>query len=176
MSFEDKYFLACLLVFGYIFAKSARRPNVRRGNDGRTIVSISSKGFQPVLTQDCKVVWYGKLKVDSKATPVIFDPQLSPSIKGCIYLYNSERDEIVQYTWNIVQGLLIDVDKTEKNTIKKTCDAKWKAARKKFTKGKMYAFTSQHEESVAVPAPAPENSERRWDSTDDGSFELEDLS
>jgi hypothetical protein len=81
-----------------------------------------------VLTLDCKVVWYGKLKLDSKVIPVIYDPLISPSIKGCIYLYNSERDAIVQYAWNIVKDLLVDVDKVEKGTIKKSIDTKWKAA------------------------------------------------
>ena len=126
-----------------------------------------------MLTLDCKVVWYGKLKTDSKATPVIYDPLISPSIKGCIYLYNSERDAIVQYTWNIVQGLLVDVDKVEKAAIKKAVDPKWKAARKKFTKGQVCAFTSQQKESVS--APSPEIAARRWDASDDDSFELEDL-
>lgn len=126
-----------------------------------------------MLTLDCKVVWYGKLKIDSKATPVIYDPLISPSIKGCIYLYNAERDSIVQYTWSIVQELLVDVDKVEKATIKKSIDAKWKAARKRFTKDKVYAFTSQQKESV--PAPPPESAARRWDASDDEGFELEDL-
>lgn len=126
-----------------------------------------------MLTQDCKVVWYGKLTIDSKDTPVIFDPQLTPSIKGCIYLYNSERDAIVQYTWTIVQKLLADVDKSEKAAIKKSLDAKWRAARKRFTKGRLYSLTPG--EKAAAPAPSSENNERRWDSTDDDSFELEDL-
>ncbi|MEZ5503433.1 MAG: hypothetical protein R3E50_12575 [Halioglobus sp.] len=111
--------------------------------------------------------------MDTKATPVIFDPLLIPSIKGCIYLYNSDRDAIVQYTWDIVKGLLEDVDKAEKSAIKKAFDVKWKSARKKFTKGKVYAFTSQNK--PAVPVPPTEVSERRWDATDDDSFELEDL-
>lgn len=127
-----------------------------------------------MLTPDCKVVWYGKLKVDSKTTPVIFDPMITPSIKGCIYLYNADRDAIVQYTWDIVQRLLVDLDKSEKNTVKKALDAKWKAARKKFTKGKVYNFTSGKGES-APPLPA-EADERRWDAAEDDSFELEDLS
>jgi hypothetical protein len=126
-----------------------------------------------VLTPDCKVVWYGKMKIGAKSTPVIFDPQITPSIKGCIYLYNAERDAIVQYTWDIVQKLLADLDKTEKNTLKKSLDAKWKAARKKFTKGRVYAFTSgKSEPRPSIPA---ENDERRWDAADDDSFELEDL-
>jgi hypothetical protein len=119
------------------------------------------------------VVWYGKLKVDSKTTPVIFDPLLIPSIKGCIYLYNSERDVIVQYTWDIVKSLLLDVDKTEKTAIKKAFDAKWKSARKKFTRGKVYAFTSENKPST--PAPPVESTDKRWDATDDDSFELEDM-
>jgi hypothetical protein len=126
-----------------------------------------------VLTLDCKVVWYGKLKVDSKAIPVVFDPLISPSIKGCIYLYNSERDAIVQYAWNIVKDLLVDVDKVEKSTLKKAIDAKWKAARKKFTKGQTYTFTSQ--EKASTPVLTPESAARRWDASDDDSFELEDL-
>lgn len=126
-----------------------------------------------MLTQDCKVVWYGKLKVDSKATPVMYDPLLSPSIKGCIYLYNSERDTIVQYTWDIVRGLLVDVDNTEKTKIKKTFDAKWKAARKRFTRGKVYAITSHNKEPI--PALPSDKAEQRWDAPDDDNFELEDM-
>jgi hypothetical protein len=126
-----------------------------------------------VLTLDCKVVWYGKLKIDSKAIPVVFDPLISPSIKGCICLYNLERDAIVQYTWNIVKDLLVDVDKVEKSTLKKSIDAKWKAARKKYTKGQDYAITSQAKEPT--PVLPPESAARRWDASDDDSFELEDL-
>jgi hypothetical protein len=126
-----------------------------------------------VLTLDCKVVWYGKLKLDTKATPVVYDPLITPSIKGCIYLYNSDRDAIVQYTWKIVQDLLVDVDKAEKAAIKKAIDPKWKAARKAFTKGQVYAFTAQQKETV--PIPPPESAARRWDASDDDSFELEDL-
>lgn len=127
-----------------------------------------------MLTQDCKVVWYGKLKVGSETTPVVYDPLITPSIKGCIYLYNSDRDAIVQYTWDIVKGLLEDLDKNEKGTLKKSLDAKWKVARKKFTKGKLYTVTSGQRQSSAPPAPA-ESDERRWDAADDDSFELEDL-
>jgi len=127
-----------------------------------------------VLTQDCKVVWYGKLKVGAKTTPVVFDPQITPSIKGCIYLYNADRDDIVQYTWDIVQKLLMDLDKTEKNTLKKSLDAKWKAARKKFTKGRVVALTSGKSEPRQASIPV-ESDERRWDAADDDTFELEDL-
>jgi hypothetical protein len=127
-----------------------------------------------MLTQDCKVVWYGKLKVDAKATPVIFDPLLIPSIKSCIYLYNAERDDIVQYTWAIVQRLLVDVDKVEKAAIKKAYDGKWKSARRRFTRGKVQALAAGNR---AVIAPRPtEPVDNRWDAvTDDDSFELDDL-
>jgi hypothetical protein len=126
-----------------------------------------------VLTQDTKVVWYGKLTIDSKATHVVFDPLLTPSIKGCIYLYNEERDAIVQYTWKIVQGLLSDLDKNEKASQRKSLDAKWKAARKRLTKGKVYSTGS--EDKAATPAPAIDTGESRWESTDDDAFELEDI-
>jgi len=119
------------------------------------------------------VVWYGKLKVDARATPVIFDPLISPSIKGCIYLYNAERDQIVQYAWDIVKNLLADVDKSEKSAIKKSIDGKWKAARRAFTRGKEFAVKSS---AQAQPVVSPAPNERRWDSVDDDSFELEDLS
>lgn len=127
-----------------------------------------------MLTQDCKVVWYGKLKIGAKTTLVVFDPQITPSIKGCIYLYNADRDAIVQYTWDIVQRLLADLDKTEKNTLKKSLDAKWKIARKKFTKGRVYSLTSGGKSEPRPSVPA-ETDERRWDAADDDSFELEDL-
>mgnify|MGYP002261629374 CR=1 FL=1 len=45
--------------------------------------------------------------------------------------------------------------------------------RKKFTKDKVYALTSQQKEPIS--APPPETVARRWDSSDDDSFELEDL-
>jgi hypothetical protein len=128
-----------------------------------------------VLTQDCKVVWYGKLKIDDRETPVVFDPLLVPTIKGCIYLYNMERDTIVQYTWNIVQKLLLDVDKNEKTALKKAVDPKWKAARKRFTKGRINALSSDDKAPVAAPAPKAETVDNRWDVTDEDSCELDDL-
>ena len=119
------------------------------------------------------MVWYGKLKIDAKAIPVIYDPLLTSGIKGCIYLYHSQRDEIVQYTWKIVQKLLVDVDTAEKASIKKALDAKAKLARKKFTKGQEYNLTSGQKE--AIPAPPTETSDLRWEAPADDNFELEDL-
>lgn len=127
-----------------------------------------------MLTQECKVVWYGKLKIDDKAIPVIFDPLLVPSIKGCIYLYNSERDSVIQYTWKIVQNLLVDVDKAEKSAIKKTCESKWRAARKRFTKGKVTTLTAEYNKE-SLPAAPPQPVDNRWDAPEDDSFELDDL-
>ena len=126
-----------------------------------------------MLTQDCKVVWYGKLTVDSKSTNVVYDPLLTPSIKGCIYLYNEERDAIVQYTWKIVEKLLSDLDKNEKASQRKALDAKWKAARKRFTKGKSYSNSG--EEKASKPAPSIDSGDSQWESSDDDAFELEDI-
>ena len=126
-----------------------------------------------MLTQDSKVVWYGKLKIDSKAIPVIYDPLLVPSIKGCVYLYNSERDDIVQYTWQIVQKLLVDVDKAEKSTMKKALEAKWKSARRRFTKGKVQALTPGYK--APIPPRPTEAADSKWDASDDENFELDDL-
>jgi hypothetical protein len=129
-----------------------------------------------VLTQDCKVVWYGKMKIDNKEIPVVFDPLLVPSIKGCIYLYNLERDSIVQYTWNIVHKLLHDLDKNEKNSVKKDVDPKWKAARKRFTKGQASNLSAEYGARTSAPvAPPREVTENRWDVIDDDSFELDDM-
>lgn len=128
-----------------------------------------------MLTQDCKVVWYGKLKIDDREIPVVFDPLLVPSIKGCIYLYNLERDTIVQYTWNIVQKLLVDVDKNEKTALKKMVDPKWKAARKRFTKGRINALSADDKAPIPAAAPRAEVVDNRWDATDDDSFELDDM-
>jgi len=136
----------------------------------------SIKGRQQVLTQDCKVVWYAKLKIDDREIPVVYDPLLVPSINGCIYLYNLERDSIVQYTWNIVQKLLVDLDKNEKSTIKKAVDAKWKAAQKRFTKGQINTLSSEYTARIPAPvAPVREVVENRWDAIDDDSFELDDM-
>lgn len=126
-----------------------------------------------MLTQDCKVVWYGKLTIDSKSTHVVYDPLLTPSIKGCIYLYNEERDAIIQYTWKIVEKLLSDLDKTEKASQRKALDAKWKAARKRFTKGKSYSAGG--EEKASAPAASLDVDDARWESSDDDAFELEDM-
>jgi len=166
------------VAFSYIFAKSAGAGHCARARSvvaSRDYMRQSSiKGQQQVLTQDCKVVWYGKLKIDDKETPVVFDPLLVPSIKGCIYLYNLERDTIVQYTWNIVQKLLVDVDKNEKAAFKKSVDPKWKVARKRFTKGRINELSSDHK-APAPAAPRAEVVDNRWDATDDDSFELDDM-
>ena len=115
--------------------------------------------------------WYGKLKIGTKSVPVIYDHRLLPGIKGCIYLYNAERDAIVQYVWDIVKDRLASVENDERKSMKAALDARWRQRRREFTRGRPLPSGSSRKQ-----APIATRTDDIWsDTEEDANFELEDI-
>lgn len=77
-------------------------------------------------------VWYGMLETSRFSTVVIRDDSLPESLSGRIYLYNADRDQIVEYVESIVNARLRPLDDQERSAAVKSLDKKYKATRKKF--------------------------------------------
>lgn len=79
-------------------------------------------------------LWFGKLETKRNASVVIRDNSLPEALKGRMYLYNAERDQIVEYVEEIVGSKLRELSQTEIDSLGKELDKNFKAARKAFLK------------------------------------------
>ncbi|MCB1755302.1 MAG: hypothetical protein KDJ38_07255 [Gammaproteobacteria bacterium] len=77
-------------------------------------------------------VWYGMLETSKFKTVVIRDDSLPENLSGRIYLYNADRDQIVEYVESIVNPKLRPLTDKERSEAVKACEKKFKATRKKF--------------------------------------------
>lgn len=75
-------------------------------------------------------VWYGELRATKGNTTVIRDDELPEANKGRIYLYNTERDAIIQYDENIVCEKLFPLDAEQAAQAKAEYQSQWEAAKK----------------------------------------------
>ena len=79
-------------------------------------------------------LWFGKLETKRNASVVIRDNSLPEALKGRMYLYNAERDQIVEYVEEIVGSKLRELSQEEIDGLGKELDKNFKAARKAFLK------------------------------------------
>lgn len=79
-------------------------------------------------------VWYGELRATRGNTIVIRDDQLPEPNKGRIYLYNTERDAIIQYDDAIVCPKLFPLDAQQQKDAESKYSASWEAARKQLVR------------------------------------------
>ena len=63
--------------------------------------------------------WYGLLKTKKLETVVIRDAGLPKAEHGKVYLYNTERDAIIEYVEDIVKSKLRDLSPDEQKQAKK---------------------------------------------------------
>ena len=75
-------------------------------------------GFYAMVKKIISSDWYGELRSTRGNTIVIRDSKLSPPAQGRIYLYNTERQAIVQYDEKIVSDKLFELDSEQKNKLK----------------------------------------------------------
>ncbi|MBT3504965.1 MAG: hypothetical protein HN475_04250 [Piscirickettsiaceae bacterium] len=92
-------------------------------------------GFYAMVKKIISSDWYGELRSTRGNTIVIRDSKLSPPAQGRIYLYNTERQAIVQYDEKIVSDKLFELDSEQKKQAKKQFYAGWKAAKIQLLKG-----------------------------------------
>ncbi|MCH1930306.1 hypothetical protein L9G16_08940 [Shewanella sp. A25] len=79
-----------------------------------------------------KQVWYGELRTSKGTAVVVHDNQLPEASPGRIYLYNTERDAIVEYVEDIVKVNLHELDDAGLKAAESKFSGAWKAARAQF--------------------------------------------
>ncbi|MGL5360118.1 MAG: hypothetical protein ACRDBI_10460 [Shewanella sp.] len=79
-----------------------------------------------------KQVWYGELRTSKGNAIVVHDNQLPDASPGRIYLYNTERDALVEYVEDIVKVNLYDLDEAALKAAEAKFSGAWKAARAQF--------------------------------------------
>jgi hypothetical protein len=77
-----------------------------------------------------KAIWYGYLKAGKKSSPVVLDTKLQTRNPKTIYLFNYVRGKFLEYSRELVEPKLHDLDPDD-NLLKELKIA-FKAARKMF--------------------------------------------
>lgn len=78
--------------------------------------------------------WYGELRTQRGNTIIIRDDHLPAADKGRIYLYNSDRNAIIEYDETIVTPKLFPLSEEEEKRAKAEFDLSWQEVQKKFIK------------------------------------------
>ena len=76
-----------------------------------------------------KEPWYGELRTKQGNIIVIRDNQLPEATAGRIYLYNTEREAIIEYVESIVTSKLHDLNEKDQKEAEKKYGAQWQIAR-----------------------------------------------
>jgi len=82
-------------------------------------------------TSEGKSYWYGYLNAGKRSSPVLRDDLLESCDSKTIYMYNLNRDEIIEYALEIVEKKLRDLKEDESEYINEL-DAGYKKARRNF--------------------------------------------
>lgn len=76
--------------------------------------------------------WYGELRTQKGNTIVIRDDHLPVARTGRIYLYNTERDAVIEYDETIVAPKLFPLDKAAQKKAESDYSQAWLDARELF--------------------------------------------
>jgi hypothetical protein len=79
-------------------------------------------------------VWYGELRTKRGNTIVIRDDELPPAAQGRIYLYNTERETLVQYDPAIVADKLFELDTEQRKQAMNQFKSGWEVAKQQISK------------------------------------------
>jgi len=79
-------------------------------------------------------VWYGELRTKRSNTIVIRDDELPPAAQGRIYLYNTERETLVQYDPAIVADKLFELDAEHRKQAMNQFKSGWELAKQQISK------------------------------------------
>lgn len=77
-------------------------------------------------------VWYGELRSARGNTIVIYDQDLPDASSGRIYLYNTNRQAIIEYVKEIVENNLHDLDTHSLKKAQDNYTEAWKGAKNEF--------------------------------------------
>ena len=79
-------------------------------------------------------VLYGEIRSKRGNTIVIRDDKLPAAAQGRIYLYNTEREAMIQYDEAIVSDKLFELDAEQQKKVEKQFKSGWEAAKKQLCK------------------------------------------
>ena len=122
-------------------------------------------------------IWYGELRTARGNAIVIYDKQFPEASAGRIYLYNAQRDSIIEYAEEIVRNNLHDLDSASVKKAEETYGTAWSCARSEF----MSKHEGWVEANSSTPRPLVKNKpmknetdkEKVTDDLDSGSESLD---
>ena len=77
-------------------------------------------------------IWYGYLEAGTKSSPVLMDPKLDTGNPNTLYLYNLNRDKILEYQRLVIEPKLRELNGKESDLAEELKKA-FNKARKDFT-------------------------------------------
>ena len=110
-------------------------------------------------------LWFGYLEIGEKSSPVAQDPKLLTGKPDTIYLFNLQRNAIVEYKRDIVEPKLRELNGKEAALTKELKKAFNKAVKEFTPRGKS---TNILEALPAKPAPKKKQKEEVFDDVDLG--------
>lgn len=76
--------------------------------------------------------WYGFLDAGKKSSPVLMDPTLDTGDPATLYIFNLQRNQVIEYKRELIEPKLRDLNGKEADTVE-TLKKAFKKARKEFT-------------------------------------------
>ncbi|HBR96323.1 MAG TPA: hypothetical protein DD979_02965 [Gammaproteobacteria bacterium] len=122
-----------------------------------------------------KAIWYGMLETLRANSVLLRDDGLPEGSEGRVYLYNVDRDQIVEYVEAIVSTKLRELSQEEIQALGKGIEKQYKAARKAF----LAEFKSRQNvlnlksEAPAKPVAAVEDVDDTAQDMDDVEIDVE---
>lgn len=112
---------------------------------------------------DSANTWYGEIQSTKGRIIVIRDDELPVANKGRMYLYNVDRDAIIEYDEAIVSPKLLELSEEEQKQVKAKHTKAWEAARKQFirahTKTSATTATRKMDSSDLMPTDDDDTSD-----------------
>jgi|GEM_PF-934955 len=121
-------------------------------------------------------VWYGELRTSRGNAIVIHDKQFPQASAERIYLYNAERNSIIEYAEEIVKNNLHDLDKEAVKVAKEIYGSAWNATRSEFMQkheGWVEANTTKHTPLIHKQTPRQKPNESADDKDINREVDLE---
>jgi hypothetical protein len=110
--------------------------------------------------------WYGELRTQKGNTIIIRDDQLPSARTGRMYLYNADRDAIIEYDKAIVDPKLFPLDKDQQKKAEADFGLAWLVAKE--------LFLQAHGKGMPADKQAPEPDVGNINPADDAILEKED--
>lgn len=117
--------------------------------------------------------WYGYLEAGDKGSAVLLDPEIDSGSKKTMMLYNLNRNQIIEYTRDIVAPKLREL-KTSEATLISALESAYAAARKNYT-GTRNKRLSDIPDSGPPPRASDEDNVDDFDDFDEDALEDESI-